>query len=58
MLPPTFVANGLLESLETQHDFLTPNQADRTNAQAIVILAAGVVTKPTKSASRWPVTIP
>ncbi|GGX56695.1 YdcF family protein [Saccharospirillum salsuginis] len=44
LLATPMVANGLLESLETRHDFLTPEQADRTDAQAIVILAAGVVT--------------
>jgi len=44
LLATPMVANGLLESLETRHDFLPPEQADQTDAQAIVILAAGVVT--------------
>lgn len=44
LLSTPFLANSLLESLETRHDFLTPDQVGETDAQAIVILAAGVVT--------------
>lgn len=44
LLSTPWIATRLLESLETEHPFLLPEQAEQTDAQAIVILSGGVVT--------------